>query len=72
MNSSTVPDSSEYEKTVPDSGEYDSPEPKNHYGRWNVCIILVLLCLYYPGITMFVLSWYYYVCIILVLLCLYY
>ena len=72
MNSSTVPDSGEYEKTVPDSGEYDSPEPKNHYGRWNVCTILVILCLYYPGITIFASSLYYYVCIILVILCLYY
>ena len=82
MNSSTVPDSGEYEKTVPDSGEYETPEAKNHYGRWDFGKLswLVLLCLYYPGITMFVypgitmfvLSWYYYVCIILVLLCLYY
>ena len=72
MDTSTVPDSGEYETPVPDTSQYETPGHTPQNGRWNVCIILVLLCLYYPGITMFVLSWYYYACIILVLLCLYY
>ena len=42
-----VPDSGEYENTVPDTNLYETPGHAPQYGRWNVCIILVLLCLYY-------------------------